>query len=140
MKAASTGQLTIALPGVPPAPAPVNSPVRRDRKAYAEECALRWSGECLRDARRNWNVFEENYETLAEIIRTYLRDNYCEDLDGKAHNPSGTLTAWLWQCSDANPWIWGFCAHYQKCHLRRGLIAYCKQVIGEIQADERKDT
>ncbi|RRJ96812.1 hypothetical protein Ga0100231_023890 [Opitutaceae bacterium TAV4] len=126
-----TEQLTI--PGVP---TPTRNPVRRDREAYNAECALRWHSDCLRNARRNWNVFEAHYTELVEIIRPYLRDNSVKDIHDKSLNPQGTLTAWLWVNSDAHPWLWDFCEHYQKCHLRRGLIAYCKQVIGEIQSSE----
>jgi hypothetical protein len=113
------------------------SRLQRDRKAYNAECAMRWHGEPLRDARHNWHTFEAHHAELVEILKPYLRDNVCEDLSGKMHNPDGTLTAWLWKNSEANPWLWSFCEHYQKCHLARGLIAYCKQVIGELSANTR---
>lgn len=108
----------------------------RDRAAYLIACGQRWSGAQLSDARRNWRVFEENNESIVAVLAPYLRDNFCEDLGGKKHNPEGTLTAWLWKCSDCpeNWWVWDFCEHYQKCHLRRGLIEYCKQVIGEMKS------
>jgi hypothetical protein len=107
-------------------------PPGRDRKAYLEECSRRWHGECLRDVRRNWSLFERHYADLVEILKPYLRDPCCEDLGGKMHNPAGTLTAWLWLNSEQEPWIFDFCEHYQRCHLRRGLIPYVKQVISEI--------
>jgi len=109
-------------------------PLRRDRQAYIEECSLRWHGECLRDARRNWAIFEKHHEAVVAVLTPYLRDNWVEDIHGKIQNPDGTLTAWLWKCSDQkdNWWIWDFCEHYQTCHLRRGLIAYAKQVISEL--------
>ena len=113
------------------------SPLGRDRKAYIDECAMRWDGECLRDARRNWQLFEEHYDELVAILTPYLRDSGVQDIAGKYHNPDHTLTSWLWTCSNAegNGWTWDFCEHYQKCHLRRGLIAYAKQVIRELQAN-----
>ena len=116
------------------------SPLGRDRKAYVEECALRWHGECLRDARRNWKLFEEHHADLVELLKPYLRDPCCEDLAGKMHNPTGTLTEWLWLNSEREPWIFDFCEHWQRCHLRRGLIAYAKQVIREIQANTQYPT
>lgn len=113
------------------------SPPGRDRKAYLDECAMRWDGPALMDARRNWRIFEEAHDALVAILVPYLRDNWIKDISGKCHNPDGTLTAWLWKCSadQENWWIWDFCEHYQKCHLRRGLIAYAKQVIRELQAN-----
>ncbi len=115
-------------------PVPAGSASGRDRKAYLLECEARWSGPALMNARLNWRIFEENYEAIVGVLTPYLRDNMCEDLTGKMHNPEGTLTAWLWKVSDQkeNWWVWDFCEHYQKCHLRRGLIAYCKQVIAEL--------
>lgn len=112
------------------------SPPKRDRNAYLLECEARWEGPALMDARRNWRIFEEAHDSLVEILKPYLRDNWCHDINGKMLNPHGTLTAWLWECSDQkeNWWIWDFCEHYQKCHLRRGLIAYAKQVIGELKS------
>jgi hypothetical protein len=115
------------------------SPSGRDRRAYIEECAFRWQGECLRDARRNWNLFKEHHNEIVEILKPYLRDPCCEDLAGKMHNPSGTLTEWLWLNSERDPWIFDFCEHWQRCHLRRGLIAYCKQVISEIKANAQNE-
>lgn len=112
------------------------SPAGRDRKAYVEECAGRWSGECLRNARSNWQLFEKHHAEIVAILTPYLRDPGLRDLSGKYHNPDYTLTSWLWTCSNAQEkwWIFDFCEHYQKCHLRRGLIAYCKQVIRELQS------
>lgn len=113
------------------------SPLGRDRKEYLRECEARWEGPALMDARRNWRIFEEAHDALVAILVPYLRDNWIKDISGKCHNPDGTLTAWLWKCSadSENWWIWDFCEHYQKCHLRRGLIAYAKQVIREIEAN-----
>lgn len=104
------------------------------REAYNAEVAQRWFDGPLSDARRNWCQFEEHQEELVAILLPYLRDPQCEDVGGTSRNPQGTLTAWLWVNCDGNPWIWDFCVHYQKCHLRRGLIAYCKQLIQAIEA------
>lgn len=116
-------------------------PRGRDRKAYNDAVALRWEGDCLRDAKRNWHRFEANYENLVAILRPYLRDCWCPDLAGESRNPRGTLTAWLWRCTDnnQNSWIWDFCNHYQRCHLRRGLIIYCKMVIAELTTPQTED-
>lgn len=123
--------LTLGLPASAQSP---GSTVGRDREKYVEEVRLRWSGECLANAKLNWHLFEEHHDDLVEILRPYLRDCWCEDLAGKMHNPEGSLTSWLWICTNANSWLWDFCNHYQKCFLRRGLIAYCKQVIAEMRS------
>ena len=107
-----------------------------DFHAYKDKCAFRWEGHCLQDARSNWALFAKHHADLVEILRPYLADCYCPDLTGASQNPEGTLSAWLWKCSDdmAKSWIWDFCAHYQKCHLRRGLLIYCEQLINELKA------
>jgi hypothetical protein len=96
----------------------------------------RWSGDAFRNARANWTMFEEHRADIVAVLEPYLRDSGCRDIAGNYHNPDHTLTGWLWKCSEAreNSWIWDFCAHYQKCHLSRGLIIYCKMVIVEIKA------
>ena len=107
----------------------------RNRKAYVKEVKLRWDGEPLRDAVSNWRLFEEHHGEISEFVRMYLRDPFCADLSGKSHNPEGTLTSWFWKLSDANPFIWDFCEHYQTCHLRRGIIQYAKQIIAELKGE-----
>ncbi len=106
-----------------------------NRAAYIEKCERRWHGECLSDARRNWNLFHGHHEELTAILLPYLRDPGVQDVHGKFHNPDYTLTSWLWKCSEAdeNRWIWDFCEHYQTCHLRRGLIAYCEQLLRDME-------
>jgi hypothetical protein len=120
----------------PVAAATACSPGGRCRDAYREECSMRWSGDALRNARGNWETFEEHHADIVAVLEPYLRDSGCRDIAGNYHNPDHTLTGWLWKCSEAkeNWWIWDFCEHYQKCHLRRGIIQYCKQVIVEIKA------
>lgn len=95
---------------------------------------MRWDGEAFLDAVKNWIVFEDHHEDIVGILAPYLRDCWVSGVGGEMHNPEGTLTAWLWKCSAAHSFIWDFCEHYQRAHLRRGLIAYCKQVIREIEA------
>lgn len=103
---------------------------------YKEKCAMRWEGHCLQDAYHNWHLFTKHHDDLVEILRPYLADCFCPDLTGQSRNRDGTLTAWLWKCTEgqANPWIWDFCNHYQRCHLRRGLIFYCEQLLSELKA------
>jgi hypothetical protein len=110
-----------------------------DRIQYNKECATRWDREALQNAMANWSLFQEHRMDLVAILQPYLKDSGCRDLSGKYQNPNHTLTDWLWTCSAApgNHWIWDFCAHYQTCHLARGIIPYCKQLIAELQHPDR---
>lgn len=108
----------------------------RDKETYLAEVAGRWDREALRDARSNWGLFQRHHGDIVALLKPYLADNWCPDLNGKSRNPEGTLTSWLWKCSEANPFIWDFCVHYQRCHLRRGLIIYSKMVIEEMEGGE----
>lgn len=110
-----------------------------DKKAYIEECRGRWHSKQLRDCSANWGIFKKHHAELVELLRPYLRDNFLTDLNGRCMNPAGSLTAWLWLNSESHTWLWDFCEHYQQCHLRRGLIAYCKQVIEEIRDTANPD-
>lgn len=113
------------------------------RKEYMADVALRWHSEPLNNARRNWRTFQDHHDELCAILVPYVRDDCVEDMSGKCHNPDGTLTAWLWKnCEgESNPWIWDFCEHYQKVHLRRGIIQYCKQILsGQPGQDARQQT
>ena len=107
----------------------------RCRKTYSDECGTRWGGDALRNARGNWTLLEERHDDIVAVLQPYLRDSGVRDIAGNYLNPDHTLTSWLWKCSEAkeNWWIWDFCDHYQKCHLRRGLIIYCKMVIAELK-------
>jgi hypothetical protein len=117
------------------------SPPSVDRARYREMVAFRWYDEPLKDARRNFRLFEEHRAELEEIVRPYLRDNWCEDMAGKCRNPDGTLTGWLWKCTEVqeNWWIWDFCNHYQRCHLRRGILQYCHLLIEQLQTPQTED-
>lgn len=110
----------------------------RCQQTYRDECAKLWDREALRNALANWILFQRHHANLVAILRPYLADSMVPDLAGTYQNPEGTLTAWLWKCSAApeNSWIWDFCEHYQKCHLSRGLIIYCKMLIAELKATE----
>lgn len=92
---------------------------------------MRWTGDALRDARANLQGFQAHHEDIVAILRPYFADPGCVDLSGKFHNPDYALSSWLWACSNHpdNHWIWDFCEHYQRCHLRRGLLFYCEQIL-----------
>lgn len=105
-----------------------------NRSTYIEECAIRWHGEYLENARHNWNLFQRNRETLETVLKPYLKDAWVPDLNGKHSNPNGTLTSWLWVCSKSHSWLVDFCEGTQTCHLSRGIIQYCKQLIAELEA------
>jgi hypothetical protein len=109
-----------------------------DRDLYKQECSHRWTGQALANAHANWRTFQEHRPALIAILLPYLRDSGCRDASGHYHNPTHTLTGWLWECTKApeNSWLWDFCDHYQKCHLSRGIIQYCKQLIAEIKATQ----
>lgn len=122
-------QTIAADPASPPAPA---AP-KRDRAEYLEECKRRWYGRPLANAAANWTLFEQHRLQLIAILQPYLKDSGVQDEAGNYRNPDYTLTSWLWTNSNEHWWIWDFCDHYQRCHLRRGLIAYCKQIIRELE-------
>lgn len=107
-----------------------------DKKAYIDECRGRWHSQQLRDCSANWGLFKRHHAELVEMLRPYLRDMFVRDTRGRCLNPNGTLTAWLWENTATHPWLFDFCEHYQQCHLRRGLLAYCKQVIAELEATQ----
>lgn len=113
-------------------------PIGRCLHTYRLQCAHRWTGPALEDACANWELFEAHYADVAAIVKPYLKDNRVHDIVGRSLNPGGSLTSWLWQCAAAqeNSWIWDFCSHYQRTHLARGIIPYCKMVIAEINATQ----
>ena len=110
------------------------------REAYVAECEQRWHGPALRDARSNWQDFEELRDTLLEAMREYKRNPGQKDLSGKYHNPDTTLTSFLWKLQETlqpdksclYPLI-DFEENYQRCFLRRGLIIYCSGLLREIE-------
>ena len=134
MTTLTTYELPLGLQRRQPLGQQIGSPTH-SFKAYKAEVEMRWYGDPLWDALENWKLFEEHRADLKHIIRVYLRDNWVEGFCDDCYNPEGTLTAWLWQCSDRHWWLWDFCNHYQRCHLRRGAIAYSKQLINEIEAN-----
>jgi len=117
-----------------------------NRDEYKSECRQRWSGGCLQDAYENWHHFEAFLESLTEAMRQYLHNPCLEDFSGKCHS-DGTLTQFLWNLQKG--WyepdmgsLWpllDFCDHYQKVHLRRGLIIYCKQILRDIETPQEQD-
>jgi hypothetical protein len=112
-----------------------------NRRRYMEEVGIRWTGPALRDAKGNWRLFRAHQRDLLWIIKIYLRDPGVLDLNSKWHNPECTLTAWLWKCSAAraNWWITDFCEHYQRFHLRRGIIEFSRQLIDRIKRPVRQN-
>lgn len=108
----------------------------RSLEQYQIQCGQRWVGTALADAHSNWELFERHHKDLVVILEPYLKDSGVHDLSGNSLNPRHTLTAWLWKCAESqeNSWIWDFCSHYQKAHLSRGLIQYCKMVIHEMKS------
>lgn len=102
------------------------------RREYRRQCELRWSYRAIHNARGNWSHFEELKPQLLEALRAFQKDPLQVDLSGKSHNPDGTLTSFLWSLQTAlqpdksrlHPLL-DFCDHYQKVHLRRGLVIYC---------------
>lgn len=115
-----------------------------DRTAYRNECRARWSGFPLGDAMGNWQRFVDRHEILEESMRAFHRDPQLEDAAGKCHNPDGTLTACLWKLARAaepdahrlGPFL-GFCEHYQKVHLARGLMIYATLILRELEQTSR---
>lgn len=118
-----------------------------DRKQYVADCAARWSGPALADAKMNWNHFASLLPVLTEALKEFRRDPFLKDLTGKLHNPDGTLTAMLWNLqanlepdkSSLYPLL-DFEEHFQKIFLKRGLIFYCKQILVEIENPPPKTT
>lgn len=114
-----------------------------DRQTYNAECAQRWEGPALNDARRNWGHFEELRPLLEPALRAYLRDPSLEDVRGVKHNPEGTLTAMLWKLQESmqpdgsrlSPLL-DFEERYQKVFLRRGLVPYCKLLLRDMETVE----
>ncbi len=60
------------------------------REEYIKECDKRWGCEALRDAKRNWERWEELRPQLLESLRDFKRNPTLFD-GRKHHNPDGTL-------------------------------------------------
>ena len=117
--------------------------VTLDRAHYNDQCALRWSGEPLRDARRNWHHYQGMQGDLVTALLAYKRNPMLHDGGEFYGNPDGTLTSFLWKLQDA--WqpdksclapLLDFCDHYQKIFLRRGLLIYCTTILRHLEAGE----
>jgi hypothetical protein len=112
-----------------------------DRETYRQECRKRWDGEALRDAVQNWRHWKSINQELREAMRQFRRNPTMTDLNGTDH-ANGTLTDYLWKLQTAmqpdrgrlDPLI-DFCEHYQKCHLRRGLIIYCTMLLQSFESN-----
>ena len=102
---------------------------------YCDECRKRWHGPALRDAFSNWSHWQSIRSDLLEAMRQFRRNPCMTDLNGKDH-ADGTLTDYLWTLQSAmqpdqrriDPLL-DFCEHYQKVHLRRGLLIYCTMLL-----------
>lgn len=113
--------------------------VATDRALYVAECAQRWHGPALADARRNWRDFEELKPALAAWLRSYHLDPFQEHISGVKLNPEGTLTAFLWTLQERlqpnrsclHPFL-DFEERHQKIFLRRGLLIYCAQILRQL--------
>lgn len=140
----STAQLTFQFCGLPFEVADEPSaPIIPDRKVYVERCGWRWDGPAFVDAKGNWKTWREIHPDLERALRTFERNPSMKDASGKHHNPDGTLTAFLWKLQEA--WepnrgkiypLLGFCEHYQRLHLGRGLLIYCGMVLDAIRCDK----
>ena len=105
------------------------------RQIYRAECRKRWDGPALMDAVGNWTHWESIRQELCEAMRQFRKNPHMTDLNGKMH-ADGTLTDYLWKLQSAmqpdkgrlDPLL-DFCSHYQKCHLRRGLLVYCSILL-----------
>lgn len=120
-------------------PAGLDMPV--DHDAYREECRARWEGPALSDALCRWRQWQELRPVLLQAMLRFKANPCGEQPDGSFTNGDGTLTSFLWslqkdlQASPAhlNPLL-DFCNHYQKVHLARGLVIYCKALLRIIEA------
>lgn len=117
-----------------------SQPITVDRAVYRERCDARWGGMALRNARGNWHTWAEIHDNLESAMRTFARNPQMEDLTGKAHNPAGTLTDFLWKLQSAiepnqsclYPLL-DFEEHFQRVFLRRGLIVYCTLILEALE-------
>ena len=74
-------------------------------------------------------------------MRQFRKNPCMTDLNGKMH-ADGTLTDYLWKLQSAmqpdqrriDPLL-DFCEHYQKVHLRRGLLIYCAILLKSFEAN-----
>lgn len=119
---------------------PESGPVVPDKAVYKERCGHRWGGDAYRNAVGNWKLWREIHDDLEKALRVFARNPEMEDMGGKAHNPDGTLTAFLWKLQEA--WepnrgrlypLLDFCERYQTVHLGRGLVIYCAMVLDAIR-------
>lgn len=105
------------------------------RAEYRAECRKRWDGPALMDAVGNWTHWQSIRQDLREAMRQFRKNPFMTDLNG-VHHADGTLTDYLWKLQAAmqpdkcrlDPLL-DFCDHYQKCHLRRGLLIYCTMLL-----------
>jgi hypothetical protein len=131
-------QITLPIQGASASDSPAMPQV--DRAEYRRLIAARWTGDALRDAARNHKAFAEIHDQLTDAMRAFARDPWKKDIHDRCLNPDGTLTAYLWKLQEAiqpdksclYPLL-DFCEHWQKCHLRRGVLQYCQLILREIE-------
>ncbi len=87
----------------------------------------------LRDARRNWHVFEEVREDLLEWVKLYHRDSWL-NVGEKCHSADGTLTGLGWLAGRNLHQLIDFEENLQTCFLRRGLVSYLKLLLRDVEA------
>lgn len=115
-----------------------------------DRCRNRWSGEAFKDARHNFADWRDLHETLEEQMHVFKRNPGLRDMNGKYHNPSCTLTDFLWKLQESltpdksclSPLL-DFEEYFQKVFLRRGLIIYCSLLLEQmkqksVEQDERQ--
>lgn len=113
---------------------------------YLADCEQYYSARVIKDARRNWEHFQELEPRLRAALREFQNNQFQKDLAGRCHNASGSLTGFLWNLHTAwqadrsrlDPLL-DFCDHYQKVFLRRGLVSYCKLLLAELDAGPPPD-
>lgn len=94
-----------------------------DLTAYQAECAMRWYGPALTDAKHNWHAWRKLHVLLDRAMVRY-RDQ------------SLSLSQYLWALqtevqpdrSCFNPFL-DFEERYQSVFLCRGLVIYCKLIL-----------
>jgi len=107
-----------------------------DHEHYLKECAQRWHGPALADARRNWSLWQQWRPVLTQHLVNFRRDPWLKGEGDTCANRNGTLTGYLWELqrivqpdpARLDPFI-DFEDRHQKCFLRRGLVIYCTQIL-----------
>ena len=128
------------IPGLPP-PTPPRLPTKPvcTLANYKASCRERYHSWTLRDARENWEIFEEQRETFRSWCDHYRRDPQMM-VGAKAHNPQGTLASMVWVMQVAiEPDRSRLCPcldfeeNFQTVFIRRGLMIYLTLLLKELE-------